>query len=181
MLCKDCWYDTGNLTGCKECHIWHTVTAIKPERRQQIFPVKDVPNTKGCMSIGQGCGWSCASGLLTDHYTGARKQQPAATASWSWPWWLHSKLAATSDLSAIVICTKGWSSAFHPTTLECVWNSTNWIADNSGKNNSDEILALWPQIKLNRGVLHYRWEDADRGASSFLLLVPTSLQTEVIS
>lgn len=38
----------------------------------------------------------------------------------------------------------------------------------------------WPQIELHQGVLYYRWENPDRGNPSLLLLVPDSLQVEVM-
>ena len=38
----------------------------------------------------------------------------------------------------------------------------------------------WPQIELHQGVLHYRWENADRSKPSLLLLVLISLQTDVM-
>ncbi|XP_038154197.1 uncharacterized protein LOC119791901 [Cyprinodon tularosa] len=38
----------------------------------------------------------------------------------------------------------------------------------------------WPQIELHHGVLVYRWERADGGQPRHLLLVPTSMQMELI-
>ena len=38
----------------------------------------------------------------------------------------------------------------------------------------------WPQIDMRQGVLHYRWENADGSNLSLLLLVPMSLQTDVV-
>uniref|UniRef100_A0AAR2LQ50 Gypsy retrotransposon integrase-like protein 1 n=1 Tax=Pygocentrus nattereri TaxID=42514 RepID=A0AAR2LQ50_PYGNA len=38
----------------------------------------------------------------------------------------------------------------------------------------------WPQVELQHGVLYYRWERPGNKNPSFLLLVPASLQTEVL-
>lgn len=38
----------------------------------------------------------------------------------------------------------------------------------------------WPQIELHQGVLYYRWKRADGHNSPLLLLVPASLQTELL-
>lgn len=98
-----------------------------------------------------------------DHHT--------AAVNWLQPLTCQQDLASAQKNDPVLSILHGWKeSGVLPTreqvTMESPAMRKYWLC--------------WPQIELHHGVLHYRWENADRSNRTLLLLVPTSLQTDVI-
>ena len=144
--------------GCSHCQRLHEQWARFEEDVDDVVPLV----IRQITTQDSGSSTELQEQVGADHHT--------STVNWLQPLNCQQLTSAQKDDPVLSILHNWKESGVLPTreqvTMESPAVRKYWLC--------------WPQIELCQGVLHYRWENADRSNPSLLLLVPKSLQTDVV-